>query len=137
VAETFFDLAERRYVCRLLRDLDAAVYGDDVKGLCGHYEAKGWRAVRAGPIARAFMDRRRAERVMINRKETEQRLDRLEELMVGMGSELAPWRGKATPRLDGERRELLNRATDAIKGLDDARVAPVRSLKRPGSEKVA
>ena len=71
---------------------------------------------------------------MINQKEIEQRVDRLEQLVVGMGRELALWRGKATPLLDGERREYLNRVTDVIKGLDDARVALLRSLERMGRE---
>src|SRR5687768_14609545 len=59
VAETFFDLAQRKYAVRLLDDLDAAEqFGDDVKGLCRHYEARGWQVSRAGPIARVFIDRR-------------------------------------------------------------------------------
>jgi hypothetical protein len=58
VAETFFDLAEQRYVCRLLDDLDAAaVFGDDVQGLCKRYEGQGWEVARLGPIARVFIDR--------------------------------------------------------------------------------
>src|SRR5262245_8361887 len=59
VAETFFDLAQRKYVCRLLDDLDAAeVFGDDVMGLSRHYDERGWRVSRAGRIGRVFIDRR-------------------------------------------------------------------------------
>jgi hypothetical protein len=39
-------------------ELDAAAeFGDDVRGLCRHYEDRGWEVAASGPIARVFIDR--------------------------------------------------------------------------------
>jgi hypothetical protein len=52
VAETFFDLAERKYVCRLLDDLDAAARPDLRKSIrTAAGAAAGWTRGRGGGIA--------------------------------------------------------------------------------------
>jgi hypothetical protein len=61
---------------------------------------------------------------MIRLPEMEQRLVRLEELARGPGVELSLWKGEDTPLLAAEKRAYLSGITDAIAGLDAARVAP-------------
>src|SRR5262249_29941880 len=51
LVEVFWQTQEQRFICRLMDDLDAAgEFGDDVAGLCRHYESRGWRQHAAGPI---------------------------------------------------------------------------------------
>ena len=78
------------------------------------------------------MSRRRLARIDL--KGMEQRVARLEQLQDGLSREVALWRGKQSPLLDGERRAYLNGAQDLIKGLDDARVVMSKALERVSSE---
>ena len=57
----------------------------------------------------------------MGRAELRARAERLRELAVGLGKELALWHGKASPLNDRERRQYLRGIQEAVQGADDAR----------------
>ncbi len=60
LVEVFWHTRECRFVCRLMDDLDAAgQFGDDLAGLCCHYESRCWRLVNAGAIRRVHLGEQR------------------------------------------------------------------------------
>jgi hypothetical protein len=64
----------------------------------------------------------------------EKRLLRLEQLARGPGVELSRWKGEDTPLQAGEKRVYPGGITDAIAGLDAARVALEMAVKRERAE---
>lgn len=61
----------------------------------------------------------------MGRAELRARAERLRILAVGLGKELALWRGKASPLNDRERRQYLRGLQDAIAGAYAARMTLV------------
>jgi hypothetical protein len=56
VQQVVWDLAETRFVCRCLDDVDAtATFGDDREGLVASDEARGWQWRDEGPVRRLFL----------------------------------------------------------------------------------
>jgi hypothetical protein len=54
--EVAWDVRRGCFVARLLDDVDAAgAFGGDDGGLKAHYEARGWKLVREGLLARLFL----------------------------------------------------------------------------------